>query len=124
SFHSNRLGLLTLGGFYKEIDDLVFIRRKTVLNPADVNLPASARGFALEEPVNNERPGIVRGFEAEWQTHLSYLPGVLSGILLTVNYARIFSETRYPRVVLQRQTEPPFQFTQVDTFRVGRLPNQ
>src|SRR5690606_19073109 len=29
SFHSNRLGLLTLGGFYKEIDDLVFIRRKT-----------------------------------------------------------------------------------------------
>lgn len=124
SFHSNRLGLLTLGAFYKEIDDLVFLRQKSVLNPVEEGVPATARGFTIEEPVNNERPGIVRGFEAEWQTHLTYLPGPLSGIVLNVNYARIYSETRYPRVLLVRQTEPPFRFTQIDTFRVGRLPNQ
>ena len=32
------------------------------------------------------------GFEIEWQTHFWYLPSVLSGLVLNVNYTHIYSE--------------------------------
>lgn len=124
SFHTNRLGLFTIGGFYKELDDLVYSREKTVLNPEEEKVPPLARGFALHEPVNNSSTTKVRGIEVEWQTHFNYLPKPFDGLVLNANYARIHSETQYPRVILRRQSEPPYRFVQVDTIRVGRMPNQ
>lgn len=124
SFYPGRLGLLTLGGFYKEIDDLIYLKEKTVLDTEEDDLPAWTRGFRLTEPVNNEFVTTVKGIEAEWQTHFTYLPGLLSGLVLNVNYARIFSDTRYPRTILRREPTPPFRSTSIDTFRVGRMIDQ
>ena len=124
SFYGNRIGLFTVGGFLKEIDDLLYLRSKTILDPAAEGLPNSARGLPLVEPVNNESTTEVRGLEVEWQANFSFLPAPWQGIILYANYSRIFSETRYPRTILERDTEPPFRVVQVDTFRVGRMPNQ
>jgi outer membrane receptor protein involved in Fe transport len=124
SFYPSRLGLLTAGVFYKEIDDLIYIREKTVLDPIAEGLPAHTRGSRLTEPVNNEFMTTVKGIEVEWQTHFTYLPGFLSGLVFNANYARIFSDTRYPRTLLKRDSTPPFRQTQIDTFRVGRMIDQ
>jgi TonB-dependent receptor len=124
SIYPRRLGLLTLGAFYKEIDDVIYLREKTVLDPEADHLPTWTRGFRLTEPVNNAYVTTVKGFEVEWQTHFTYLPGLLSGLVLNLNYARIFSNTRYPRTILERESVPPFRTTSVDTFRVGRMLNQ
>ena len=124
SMYGNRLGLFTVGGFLKEIDDLLYLRDKTILDPIAEGLPLSTRGYDLIEPVNNESTTTVRGLEVEWQANFTFLPGALRGLVLYANYARIFSETRYPRTILERQTEPPFRTVAIDTFRVGRMPNQ
>ena len=124
SFYSNKIGLLTVGGFLKEIENLLYLRTKTLLNPAAEGLPNSVRGLPLTEPVNNESTTTVRGLEVEWQANLTFLPAPFRGLILYANYARIFSETRYPRTILERQTTPPFRTVAVDTFRVGRMPNQ
>ncbi len=124
SLYPNRVGLFTIGAFYKEIDNVIYLKEKTVLDPEAENLPAWTRGFRLTEPVNNEFATTVKGIEAEWQTHFTYLPGLLSGLVLNVNYARIISETRYPRTVLKRDAVPPFRQTSIDTFRVGRMIDQ
>ena len=124
SLHGNKIGLFTLGGFLKEIDNLLYVNTKTILDPAAEGLPPSTRGYDLIEPVNNESTTRVRGIEVEWQGNFSFLPGPLRGLVFYANYARIFSETQYPRTILERQTEPPFGLTQIDTFRVGRMPDQ
>ena len=124
SFYGNKIGLFTIGGFLKEIDNLIYLRTKTILNPAEEDLPNSVRGLPLTEPVNNESATKIRGLEVEWQANFTFLPPPFRGLILYANYARIFSETRYPRTILERQTEPPFRVVAVDTFRVGRMPNQ
>ncbi len=124
SIYPPRVGLLTFGAFYKEIDDVIYERESTILNPDSLNLPAYTRGSRLSEPINNSYTTTVKGYEVEWQTHFTYLPGLLNGLVLNVNYARIFSETRYPRTILRRAPTPPFRQTEIDTFRVGRMINQ
>ena len=124
SFYSNRIGLFTVGGFLKEIDNLLYLRTKTILDPAAEGLPNSTRGLPITEPVNNESTTKIRGLEVEWQANFTFLPRPFNGLILYANYARIFSETQYPQTILERQTEPPFRVVAVDTFRVGRMPNQ
>ena len=124
SFNGNRVGLFTVGGFYKEIDDVIYTSRLTVLDPEEFGVPASAQGYRLVQPVNNETTTTVRGVELDWQTVLSYLPGPLSGIVLNANYTYTDSETRYPRSILERSPDPPFGFVRTDTSRVGRIPQQ
>jgi TonB-dependent receptor len=124
SVYPNRVGLLSFGVFYKEIEDLIYERDKTILDPALENLPSYTRGSRLSEPINNPFKATVKGYEIEWQTHFTYLPGLLSGLVLNVNYARVFSDTRYPQTLLKRDSKPPFRQTQIDTFRVGRMVDQ
>lgn len=38
------------------------------------------------------------GMELDWQTHFWYLPGPLSGLVMSVNYTHIFSKAQYPYV--------------------------
>ncbi|MDZ7374606.1 MAG: TonB-dependent receptor [candidate division KSB1 bacterium] len=128
SFHSNRIGLLTLGGFYKEIDDLIFLRRgHKILDPIKEGFPKELKGFWLSRPENNPFRTRLRGLEFEWQTNLRWLPSPLDGIVLNANYARIWSETHFPRSYVKQERLPVFPFvrtTVVDTFRAGRMPDQ
>ena len=121
SFKSNKLGLLTLGGFTKDIDGLIYRQIVPLLDPEAANLPIDYRGFTLNEPVNNPFTTEVKGFEVDWQTSLSFLPKPFNGIVFNVNYARIDSETQYPRSLTRREG---FTLTRIDTFRVGRMINQ
>ena len=51
--------------------------------------------------------------EFEWQTHFWYLPDPLKGLVLNINYTRVFSEGKYP-----------FTYELVDTSFTERLLDQ
>jgi len=121
SFKSNKLGLLTIGGFTKDIDKLIYRNVGQVLDPEEEGFPREYRGYSINEPVNNPLTTKVEGIEIDWQTSLSFLPKPFNGIVFNANFARIDSETQYPRTLFVRDG---FFLTRVDTFRVGNMINQ
>lgn len=119
SFFDNKLGLLTLNVFYKEITDLIYRLPKydngyfdiaegvpesmmeSLEAPRDLyrdDLFNAITGTASMNnyPINNPNKANFIGFEASWQTNFWYLPGLLRGLVLDLNYTFIRSKTEYP----------------------------
>ncbi|UCH61913.1 MAG: TonB-dependent receptor [Fidelibacterota bacterium] len=128
SFYSNRIGLLTIGGFYKEIDSLIFEREgHKILDWEKEGFPKELQGYWLDRPENSPFKTEVIGYEVEWQTNFHWLPSPFDGLVLNVNYAHVRSETRFPRSFVQTEPIPMFPFIKtavVDSFRVGDMPDQ
>jgi hypothetical protein len=75
--------------------------------------------------INLDAISTVRGFELDWQTNFWYLPSFLRGLVLSINYTHIISETSYPFQTAVKQGEGPFAPTIfVDSTRTGSMPNQ
>ena len=113
SAYQNKLGLFTIGGFYKKIDDLIYNAGNTAVTIEDVenqNLPEDLVGTPISEIINNENAAKIYGLEVEWQTRFWYMDNFLKGALLTANYTRTFSSVDYQRTVLNQVflTEPPW----------------
>lgn len=121
SINNNYVGLLSLGGYYKEIEDLVFNRETVALEPEEMELPGSTEGFTVNEPINNPNLTTVRGFEVEWQSNFLWLPSPFNGIAINANFSRIFSEAQYPGFKTERTSEGVIV---VDTFRVAPMVHQ
>lgn len=118
SIYSNRLGLLTLGAFYKQLRDIDYLKLNFRVTEGEYS------NYALTEPTNAEE-STVYGFEFDLQTNLRFLPGPLDGILINANYSYAHSETLFPFFEIgPRSPDPPFRPTIIDTFRVGRMPGQ
>ena len=118
SFYGNR-GLITLGGFYKSLDNIDFLRETRIQDRGDLF------GYSLTSPVNSEKETTVKGFEIEVQTNLRTMPSPWNGIVLGFNYSHISSRTFFPFFALgPRSTEPPFRPTIIDGEREGRMPGQ
>jgi TonB-dependent receptor len=118
SLFSNDVGLFSVDFFYKKLTNLPYSvpgympapvnRRYIYQAPASFvpNLPPVtyfdttflARNAALQTniPVNNPEDAFARGVELSWQTHLWYLPGVLSGLVLDLNVSFMSSDALYP----------------------------
>lgn len=114
----NKLGLFTIGAFYKELEDIDYIRSSKVVPPG--------RSFTYDliQAENVEGTSKAYGVEIDLQTNLRFLPRPFNGILLGANYSRIFSETFYP--FLDQTVSPVFPFNSIfiDTVRKGRVPGQ
>ncbi len=99
SVFNNEIGLFSASGFYKNVKDLIFFATfplKGGIKP-DPNLEIPVSWYQSSAPtvntyMNNPNPAYYYGFELEWQTHFWYLPSVLSGLVLNVNYTHIYSE--------------------------------
>ena len=122
SLYGNRIGLLSAGVFYKTITDLVYTRNIIALDPEAEDMPSYMRGWRLIEPFNNPNETLVRGFEIEWQSNLTFLPSPFSGVVVNVNFSRIWSETQYPEFILERR--PGVGVVGIDTFRVAPMIHQ
>jgi TonB-dependent receptor len=103
SFYSNEVGLFTVGGFLKQIDDLIY--PWTFYVSGANALPYYPPGLGATTPtgtynvatfVNNPYRIDNWGLEFDWQTHFWYLPRPFDGFVLNVNYTHVFSEARYP----------------------------
>ncbi len=89
------IGILAVTGFYKTIDDFQFDR--TVLEEISEFTGGIPQTFTVEQPDNGENAE-VWGVELNIQTNLDFLPGVLSGIGIYLNYtytgSNAFTEDR------------------------------
>ncbi|MCG6958810.1 TonB-dependent receptor [bacterium BMS3Abin03] len=98
SIYNNEIGLLAVNAFYKRVEDLIFYSaffyRPGIEVDPNLELPSSwlASNPQINAYRNNPNPAKYYGFEIEWQTHFWYLPSVLSGLVLNVNYTHIYSE--------------------------------
>ncbi|MGK9477763.1 TonB-dependent receptor domain-containing protein [Melioribacter sp. OK-6-Me] len=105
SIYANEIGLFSIGGFKKQIKDLVF---PTKTYPQDFSaypelqekLKNRTESFALYTYINNPIPIDLVGIEGEWQAHFWYLPEPLTGLVFNINYTHIFSEADYPKTYL------------------------
>jgi len=129
SVYENHIGLFTAGFFYKNIDDFIvpieYLTKDASLINNRVSLAQSGDPTRINTWTNLDETSHVTGIEFEWQTHFWYLPSIFQGMVLTINYTRINSETHYPNYYTKREgTFPNFRVTTVDTTRSGRLINQ
>ena len=128
SVYKNKIGLFTAGYFYKEIDNLIVASTFRAKDPETVNNRfdlTQTQQTNITTWINLDATSTVRGFELDWQTNFWYLPSFLKGLVLSINYTHINSETRYPfQTSVKNGTGPFAQTVFVDSTRVGRMPNQ
>lgn len=132
AFHSNKLGLLSLNGFYKTVTDKIWRRTWTRL-VGDEPVPyfPSDAEVDVTSWYNHEHETYVRGFEIEWQTNFWYLPKPFSYFTLTANYSYMNNLAVYPdsRVsVIQTgvtdRGRPIFEKVRSDSTFTGPMTNQ
>ena len=150
SFYHNKVGLFTVGGFYKKMQDVFFQSDLFYQNLSSYNasFPDSnawkelgfkkhqwpARSDKITTFLNNPDPAYVKGLEFEWQTNFWYLPRPLNALVLNINYARIWSEMDYQQIqnreVLYTYVDDKGRirtgthYVTTDTVRTARLLNQ
>ena len=109
-----KVGLFTVYGFYKEISDLVFVmggykpskKGSIVGGPEDLDDRILGAEYydefylnlegQTDLPFNNPEKAQIYGVELSWQTNFWYLPGLLKGLVLDINYTLLKTETKYP----------------------------
>ncbi len=120
SFYDNTIGILSVDGFYKRIQNFIFATGNTyIINSSQYpGVPSYADGYSLNTAINDQYPVYDYGFEVDWQTHFWYLPGPLSGLILNVNYTHVYSKATYPYTYLNtvKPTYPVIIDTVVTNF--------
>jgi len=107
TLYASEYGMFSVSGFRKDIDNIFYwlndIMLMTSQQSRDLGLPVDEYGpfnqYLLDMPVNTKDTK-VWGFELDLQTHLSFLPGAFKNIVVSANYSRIYSKTKYPRFKL------------------------
>jgi TonB-dependent receptor len=115
TIHSNDIGLISVGAFYKTIKDFSYFTSYWLL--ANRTLPGydtlaqytgAQSGATINTYYNNPYKAYIKGLEGDFQTRLWYLPAPLNGIVLGINYTHIWSSTLYPYVIKKTtQVTPP-----------------
>ena len=122
TFYENKIGLFTIGGFIKKINDLIYPWQfgKPGLEAAPYYLtdrdPAANLNYYIDTHINNHLVVDNYGLEIDWQTHFWYLPDPLNGLVLNINYTHVQSEAQYPYVSYGATSS-----TNVDTSFTDRL---
>lgn len=112
SLFSDKIGLFSVGAFHKKIKDMMFYTgAKAIVDTAFYGLPSKVRykrtGFVL----NNENDVLDYGFEVEWKSNFWWLPGLLKGLVVNVNYTRNISEAKYPKTRIIQEYDEFFNLT-------------
>lgn len=126
SFYENTVGLFTVSGFLKRIDNLIYPWSFHVTGVSALQYYPYSLINSTTVPGNNTVYTFVNdsarindyGIELDWQTHFWYLPGVLSGLVFSVNYTHIFSKAQYPYTYVKTTGRTP-QY--IDTSFTDRL---
>jgi TonB-dependent receptor len=133
TFHGNKLGLFSIGGFYKTVEDFTYHTSYTLHKESvsehvktiydfDIMGIKPNDGAKLYTYINSPYEATIKGLEFDLQTRLWYMPWGLDGIVLGANYTMIESEATYPlyNELTDYTTRPPVTTT-LDTTRDGRL---
>ncbi len=95
SAYKGTLGLITIGGFYKDVKDLFF---PWIINLTDEETALQYgwpdyKGYELST-YDNLPESNNYGFEVDIQSYLSFLPKPFNNFVLNANYSRLYSNTQ------------------------------
>ena len=135
TFYSWKLGLITIGGYVKRLNDIFYMQPtllknipdSTILEEFPTETYPSLLSASTDFYINSPYTAYVKGIEAEWQSNFSWLPVPFNGIVLNANYTHVWSETKYMQDRVVYEFDPAtFQLTpvEIDTFYVNRLLHQ
>lgn len=131
SFNEDKLGLVTVTYFKKDIKNLIYASGSRIVFAEDTvgfDLSSNYEDFRiLNYSLNNPNDVKLDGLELDYQTRFWYLPGPLSGLVLNANYTRTKSEVDYPLTFIEQEIQwSPFAIikTNVDTTYTDRLLDQ
>jgi TonB-dependent receptor len=133
--HSNEIGLLSVGGFYKTIKNFTYSTNYALYNIAPAGFHTLGEyniagfspmtGATLYTYINSPYLAYVKGIECDFQTRFWYLPAPFNGVVLGINYTHIKSEATYPWLDSRTDyTQRPPVTEVFDSTRTGRLINQ
>jgi TonB-dependent receptor len=105
SLYDNTLGLITIGGYLKQISNLIYSYNFFVVGQQAlqyfpqqlVSIPPTGT-YQIYTYINDPYRASDYGLEFSWQTHLWYLPQPLNGLVLDINYTHCYSTEKYPYV--------------------------
>lgn len=138
AFFTSKLGLFSINFFYKEMTDLLYrlpayqpkwfdqlvvgegegempaslyesLQKPRVLYPEDFIDPAKNTRMN-NYPVNNPNAATIKGIELSWQTNFWYLPGLLRGLVLDLNFSYMESEYEVPYIDFRKELDPSVPF--------------
>jgi len=97
TFHGDKIGLLSVTGFYKTVEHKIWNRMYTRIK-GDPLIPPFPDAALVNVTVWENHPyaAHVEGIEFEWQTSFYYLPKPFNFFTLYANYTYSHSETYYP----------------------------
>lgn len=113
TFYNKDWGLFTIGGFYKNIDDFIFVRNAVIKSNSETSveslgLSPALNGFTIRYPQNNPHPARLWGVEFDVQTSLKKLDGFWKGIVLSANMSFMQSRTEYNETLILRAANPDY----------------
>lgn len=99
SIYNNKIGLFTIDGFKKRIENLIFPSTTYLTDLSEYpELPQNGNQlYKFNTFLNNPKAINIWGLETDWQTHFWYLPEPFSWVVFNINYTHIFSEATYPK---------------------------
>jgi len=114
SLYSSRLGIFSVGAFYKKFDDyfVSISRSMSSIEAASLNLPPTSYDVRLD--YMNFDDSEVKGLEVEIQTNLSFLPGYWRGVVINANASRMWSKTFFPLFMAERVWNPARRRFEID----------
>ena len=125
SIYNNEIGLFTIGGFLKQIDNLIYPytfyvsgaeARKYFPPQYAANSPTPSGIPQISTYVNDPNQATDYGLELNWQTHFWYLPYPFDGLVLDVNYTHVYSKETYSYSKLKKvgRVTVPFDTSYTD----------
>ena len=113
TFYNNKWGLFTMGGFYKKIDNFIYVRKAILMKGTDTDyglfgLSPTLDGFTIQYPMNNPHASYLWGAEFDLQTSLKSLDGFWKGIVFNGNMSFMNSRAQYNQTLIERTVNPNY----------------
>jgi TonB-dependent receptor len=112
TLYTGKIGLLSFGGYIKNIDNMFYGISGTLSPENAVELGLPPQSFDLNEDYINLDDSYVKGLEFEYNTHFNFLPSPFNRFVLGFNITRLWSGTYYlvwkkvEDIVLYKDTRP------------------
>jgi TonB-dependent receptor len=113
TFYDKKWGLFTIGGFYKKIDNFIYVRKAILMKGTDTDyglfgLSPTLDGFTIQYPMNNPHASYLWGAEFDLQTSLKSLDGFWKGIVFNGNMSFMNSRAQYNQTLIERTVNPNY----------------
>lgn len=131
SAHQDKLGLVTMSYFEKNIQSLIYSSGSRVIFEEDTLDYGMTNDLVNDQIINytlnNPNAVFLKGWEFDYQTRFWYLPGILKGLVFNANYTRTSSKVKYPLTYIKSEFDwsvPGVVKSNIDTIYVDRLLDQ